>query len=70
LQTGVKAVKDLHVESQAKRPIQQTKMETKQSDSSQSYNEKVLNNISNIDDITVYEENDSVELQIDKEFYN
>lgn len=58
------------MESQAKRPIQQTKVETKQSDSSQSNNEKALNNISNIDDIIVYEENDSVELQIDKEFYN
>lgn len=70
MQTGDKAVKDLHVESQAKRPIQQTKVETKQSDSSQSNNEKALNNISNIDDTIVYEENDSVEFQIDKEFYD
>lgn len=62
LQTGIKALKDTHMESEARTFIQQTRMEIKQADSDQLKNggrAYDFSNISNIDDIVAHEENNS-----------
>lgn len=62
------------MEPQARRSIQQTGRETKQVDSSQLKSEEKTydfsKNISNMHNIITYEENNSAESQVGKEFYN
>lgn len=70
MQTGVKATKDLRVEPQTRR---QTEIKTKQSDTSRAKSGGKaydLSNISNMDDIIIYEEDESTVLQFDREFLN
>lgn len=68
MQTGVKTPKDSHVESQTRRPTQQpTGMKSKETDTSRvksggkTYD---VDNASNIDDVNVYEEDDSAIPQV------
>lgn len=73
LQTGVKATKDSRVEPQTKRPTQQTGVKSKQSEISQAKSggrTYDLNDVSNIDDVIVYEENEPAVSQADREFLN
>lgn len=62
------------MEPQARRSTRQTGMETDQVASRQSKSgEKTYDfstNTSNVDDIITYEENNSADSQVDKEFYN
>lgn len=61
------------MEPQARRSTQQTGRETKQMDRRPKSGEKAYDfskNISNIDDIITYEENDSAKSQVGKEFQN
>lgn len=68
LQTDVKTPKDSHVESQTRRPTQQpTGIKSKEADTSQVKSGGRVhnfNNMSNTDDVTVYEENESKVPQI------
>lgn len=55
------------------RSTRQIKMETKQMDNRQSKSEEKaydFRNISNIDDVITYKENNSAEFQVGKEFHN
>lgn len=68
MQTGVKTPKDSHVESQTRKSTQQPAgMKSKEADTSRvksggrAYN---FNNVSNIDDVTVYEGNDPAVPQV------
>lgn len=61
------------MEPQARRSTRQIEMETKQMDTRQSKSgEKTydFSNISNVDDVITYEENNSAEYESDKKFYN
>lgn len=72
LQTDVKTPKDSHVESQTRKPTQQpTGMKSKQADTSQAKSggrAHNFNNVSNIDDVTVYEGNESEVPQVGEFF--